>query len=114
MLTDLAWLNAYRDRKLNDFTTYYNFLCTLTYVYIYIYIYIPLKMETSAIGGSAHLVNFKGSDTLPSIEYIHKYYGPTSHPAFSVNASEHSIMTAKGEKGHTEVLEALLKRLHIL
>jgi nicotinamide phosphoribosyltransferase len=68
------------------------------------------SMATAAIGGAAHLVNFYGSDTVPGLQHIYDYYGCSAGmPGFSVNATEHSIMTSKAEEGQYVVLEKLLQ-----
>lgn len=46
--------------------------------------------QTAGIGASAHLVNFKGTDTVAGICVIKKYYGTKDPvPGFSVPAAEH-------------------------
>ena len=67
------------------------------------------SFESAQIGGAAYLINFKGSDNIPSIEIPKKYYNMKEMPAFSVAATEHSIMTARGEEGEFEVLENIFK-----
>ena len=65
--------------------------------------------ETAAIGGAAHLLNFQGTDTLPAIVEAKRYYGADlSTLAFSVPATEHSVMTARGVTGEYLVLDQLL------
>ena len=56
------------------------------------------SMESSGLGGAAHLVNFMGTDTLEAIRYAKEYYkaGPCG---FSVMATEHSTTTIYGRKG---------------
>lgn len=50
----------------------------------------PLYSQTAGIGASAHLVNFKGTDTVAGIGVIKKYYGTKDPvPGFSVPAAEH-------------------------
>lgn len=59
--------------------------------------------ESAALGGLAHLVNFKGTDTLEAIQAILWLYPDTDEmPAFSIPASEHSTMTAWGRDGETQ------------
>ncbi|MGZ8924521.1 MAG: nicotinate phosphoribosyltransferase, partial [Nitrososphaeraceae archaeon] len=54
--------------------------------------------ESSCIGGMAHLVNFKGTDTLSAIREIRRHY--QDHMAgFSVPAAEHSSITSWGRDG---------------
>jgi nicotinamide phosphoribosyltransferase len=67
--------------------------------------------ESAEFGGAAHLVNFKGTDTIPALEFIRKYYNG-SHEykdiAYSVAATEHSVMTALGPQGEEQVVSNLL------
>ena len=67
--------------------------------------------EGGMIGGAAHLVNFLGTDTIPAMECAMDYYGASLDGlAFSVPASEHSIMTALGPSGEAEVVQSLLRK----
>lgn len=64
--------------------------------------------ESAGIGGLAHLVNFKGTDTVPALPYGVKFYdADLSTLGFSVPATEHSIMTALGEDGEKKILQQL-------
>lgn len=58
--------------------------------------------EAAGPGGSAHLLNFRGSDTLPAIRWARHYYGALGTVASSVAASEHRIMTAHGRTGEIQ------------
>lgn len=51
--------------------------------------------ESAMIGGLAHLVNFKGTDTVEALLAARKYYG-CDMAGFSIPASEHSTITAWG------------------
>lgn len=65
--------------------------------------------ESSAVGGLGHLVNFVGSDTLTAMLTAVNYYDAQLDTlAFSVPATEHSIMTSLGESGEMKVVEQLL------
>ena len=56
--------------------------------------------ESAMLGGSAHLLNFSGTDTIPALTIPINYYNaPTSVYGFSVQATEHSVMTSLGSKG---------------
>lgn len=59
------------------------------------------SFESAGIGGSAHLLNFKGSDTITGALFAQKYYGAKT-PAISIPASEHSTMTAWGKERESE------------
>jgi nicotinamide phosphoribosyltransferase len=50
--------------------------------------------ESGHIGGSAHLLNFLGSDTTGGVKMLRDYYSGTYPIALSVPASEHSVMCA--------------------
>lgn len=66
------------------------------------------SVESAGIGGAAHLVNFKGTDTLVGMLAAQKYYGASiAGLAHSVAATEHSVMTQEGEAGE----ESLIRRL---
>lgn len=67
-------------------------------------------IEAAQMSGSGHLVFFNGTDTVPAISYIKKYYGvPKGYLlAGSVAATEHSVMCAGGEDGELETFERLL------
>lgn len=65
--------------------------------------------ESAAIGGAAHLVNFQGTDTLPAMLLAMEYYGANLETlAFSVPATEHSVMTAEAREGEMDVISRLL------
>lgn len=66
-------------------------------------------MEAAAIGGMAHLVNFKGTDTVPALHRAFlNYDADLSSLGFSVAAAEHSVMTALGREGEADVVKHLL------
>lgn len=65
------------------------------------------SMESAGIEGAGHLINFLGTDTVIAMEYIEFYYGGVE-TGFSVPATEHSVMTARGIAGEPLVLKQLL------
>ncbi len=70
--------------------------------------------ESGAIGGSAHLLNFMGTDTVHAVRNAMKYYDAPMTPgnfiACSVPATEHSIGTILGKKGEGDVFANLLEQ----
>lgn len=66
--------------------------------------------ESAMIGGFAHIVNFKGTDTLEAIEYAYENYMDKldEMPAYSVIASEHSTMTAWQRDGEIDAYRNML------
>jgi len=65
------------------------------------------SVESAGIGGMAHLVNFMGTDTLRALDYARHYYGEDM-AGFSIPASEHSTMTARGRDGELEAFSNML------
>lgn len=63
--------------------------------------------ETAAIGDCAHLVNFRGTDTLAGLTFARKYYN-CDMAGYSVPASEHSTMTSWGRANETEAYRNML------
>lgn len=53
--------------------------------------------ESAGLGGMAHLVNFKGTDTLSGIVAARRYY-KADMPGFSIPATEHSTIIAWGKR----------------
>ena len=66
------------------------------------------SVQSAQIGGSAHLVNFMGSDNLPAQSCINTYYNTDTTYVKSIPATEHSIMTLKGADGEVELMEMVL------
>jgi nicotinamide phosphoribosyltransferase len=64
--------------------------------------------ESAGIGGFAHLVNFKGTDTLEALLYARKHYG-ASMAGFSVPAMEHSTVTSWGREGEVASYRNMVK-----
>lgn len=63
--------------------------------------------ETAQIAGAAHLVYFKGSDTISGIRAANHYYS-CPMAAFSVPASEHSVQCSYGPMNQKDYLDAVL------
>jgi len=64
-------------------------------------------MEQAAIGGAAHMVNFKSTDNLPGIMLLRECYG-AEMPGFSLPAAEHSTITSWGRDGESKALKNML------
>ena len=67
------------------------------------------SVESAEVGGAAHLINFMGTDTVPALEFIMDNYFEAEVVGFSVNATEHSVMTAKAIEGEEDVVESIIK-----
>lgn len=66
--------------------------------------------ESAAIGSSAHMVNFKGSDTMIGLSILLRYYAPKGMPAFSVPAAEHSTITSWGRENESKAYRNMLEK----
>ena len=67
------------------------------------------SLESAALGGLAHLVNFSGTDTLSAIVGASRWYGMREDmPAFSIPAAEHSTMTAWGREHEADAYANML------
>lgn len=67
------------------------------------------SVESAAIGGAAHLVNFLGTDTIAALVLASEYYGEAC-AGFSIPASEHSTITAWGREGEHEAMRNMLEQ----
>jgi nicotinamide phosphoribosyltransferase len=65
--------------------------------------------ESAALGGSAHLVNFLGTDNLVGVEYATHFYD-TDVCGFSVMAAEHSTITSYGRDGEVLAYKTIIGR----
>ena len=67
------------------------------------------SVESAGLGGAAHLVNFKGTDTVRGLEIARDYYkgGITG---FSIPASEHSTITSWGAGGEVAAMKNMLEK----
>lgn len=67
--------------------------------------------ETVSLGGAAHLLHFKGSDTVPSIGFVKKWYGAArdSNIGATVAGTEHSVMCSYGKTHELEAYERFLE-----
>ncbi|NBW34335.1 MAG: nicotinate phosphoribosyltransferase [Cytophagia bacterium] len=66
------------------------------------------SVESAGLGGSAHLLNFMGSDTVYASLFAKQYYGAQKIYGLSVPATEHSIMTLLGEGGEKQIFNQVL------
>jgi nicotinamide phosphoribosyltransferase len=65
--------------------------------------------ESAAIGGAAHLINFKGTDTVEALSYIMNHYASDSVPGFSIPAMEHSTVTSWGRDHEVDSYRNMIK-----
>ncbi|NMM49903.1 nicotinate phosphoribosyltransferase [Marinigracilibium pacificum] len=66
------------------------------------------SVESAGLGGSAHLINFRGSDTLAGSVLARRFYNTDQVYGNSIPATEHSICTLLGESGELELFKHVL------
>lgn len=66
------------------------------------------SVESAGLGGSAHLINFQGSDTLAGSVLAQQYYNTREVYGKSIPATEHSICTLLGKDGELDVFKHVL------
>lgn len=67
------------------------------------------SVESAALGGAAHLLNFRGSDNIMGSVLAQRYYNTDMVYGLSVPATEHSICTLLGEEGELEIFKHVLR-----
>lgn len=65
------------------------------------------SVESSAIGGAAHLISSMGTDTIPAIQFLRRFYHERM-AGFSVPAAEHSTITSWGRDGEADAYRNIL------
>ncbi len=72
-------------------------------------------LEAATVSGAAHLLSFRGTDTIPSIDFLEKYYGADSDTELiggSVAATEHSVMSMGTDTGEFETFKRLITEVY--
>lgn len=65
------------------------------------------SVESAGIGGAAHLISFKGTDTLAALDVAEEYYHEPN-AGFSIPAAEHSTITSWGKEGEADAYDNML------
>jgi nicotinamide phosphoribosyltransferase len=66
-------------------------------------------IEDACMSGGGHLLSFNGTDTVPAIAWLKKYYPSEEFVGGSVPATEHSVMSMGGDgKGEFETFKKLI------
>lgn len=71
--------------------------------------------ESAVVSGMAHLTCFSGTDTIPAIDALERYYGANSDTELvggSVPATEHSVMCAGSQGGEMATFERLITEVY--
>lgn len=65
--------------------------------------------ESAGIGGAAHLVNFRGTDTISGVLHVTEVYGDDV-AGFSIPAAEHSTITSWGRANEVDAYRNMVKQ----
>ena len=68
------------------------------------------SVESAGLGGAAHLVNFKGTDTIAALTFLRDYYFGGCAEGFSIPASEHSTITSWGRAHELDAYRNMIKQ----
>jgi len=66
------------------------------------------SVESAAVGGAGHLVNFLGTDTVAAMVCATNFYGAGIASGHSIPASEHSTITSWGPEGEVDAMRNML------
>lgn len=69
-------------------------------------------LEAALMSGAAHLTSFTGTDTIPAISFLKKYYNAEGLIGGSIPATEHSVMCAGGDATELETFVRLLTEVY--
>lgn len=72
-------------------------------------------VDSAERSGAAHLLSFTGTDTIPAIDYLERYYHADAEKELiggSVAATEHSVMCMGGAESELETFDRLITKLY--
>ena len=72
-------------------------------------------LEAAMMSAAGHLLSFKGTDTIPAIDFLEQYYGADSDKELvgaSVAATEHSVMCMGTDAGEQATFERLITEVY--
>lgn len=70
------------------------------------------SFESACLSGAAHLLSFKGTDTIPAIDFIEQYYHGDSSEGASIAATEHSVMCMGGMEDEIGTYRRLINEIY--
>ena len=68
------------------------------------------SLESVALGGLAHLVNFQGTDSVSALVAANRWYAAQEVAGFSIPAAEHSTITAWGKSQEAQAYNNMLQQ----
>lgn len=72
-----------------------------------------MGVEAAEMSGAGHLLSFLGTDTVPAIDFLERYYhGKVDVIGGSVPATEHSVMSMSGAESELETYRRLITQTY--
>lgn len=68
--------------------------------------------EAATVSAAAHLTSFVGTDTIPSIPFLKKYYDASGFIGCSVPATEHSVMCLGEKESEIDTFKRLITEVY--
>lgn len=69
--------------------------------------------EAAQLSGGAHLLSFNGTDTIPAIDFLERFYhGDQTFIGGSVPATEHSVMCMGGKESEIDTYRRLITEVY--
>ena len=71
-------------------------------------------LEAAKISGAGHLLSFKGTDTIPAINFLEEYYSSVENELIgcSVPATEHSVMCMGGMNDEIATFDRIISEIY--
>lgn len=73
------------------------------------------SLQSAAKSGAAHLLSFLGTDSIPAISYLEKYYGADITKEMvgtSIPATEHSVACSYGDESEREYFRRMIQDVY--
>lgn len=73
------------------------------------------SIESACSSGAGHLLSFTGTDTIPAIDFLERYYGANAEKELiggSVPATEHSVMCLGGLETELQTYDRLITQVY--
>lgn len=73
------------------------------------------SIQSAMLSGAGHLLFFTGTDTVPAIDFMERYYGADANKEMvggSIAATEHSVMCMGGEESEIETFRRLITEVY--
>lgn len=73
------------------------------------------SLQSATVSGAAHLLSFTGTDTVPAIDFLERYYGADCTKELiggSIPATEHSVMCMGGEADEIGTFRRLITEVY--